>query len=117
MTGAVAYHGGAAAEEAVARHYERLGHRVVARRWRSKAGEIDLIARKDGATVFVEVKAARDMARAAERVGARQLGRIRRAAEMFLASEPRGADSDARIDVALVDASGRIEILENAGAY
>ena len=115
MSGTVAFHGGVAAEEAVARLYERSGHGIAARRWRSPAGEIDLIARKDGGVVFVEVKRARDIARAAERLGARQIGRILRAAEHFLAGEPAGADSAARIDVALVDGSGRIEVIENIG--
>ncbi len=114
MSGTVAFHGGMAAEEAVARHYERTGHEIAARRWRSPAGEIDLIARKDGGVVFVEVKRARDVARAAERLGPRQVGRILQAAEHFLAGEPAGADSPSRIDVALVDGTGRIEVIENA---
>ncbi|HBN30930.1 MAG TPA: hypothetical protein DD416_06825, partial [Rhodobacteraceae bacterium] len=45
MTGAVSYHSGIAAEAAVARFYEQHGHVIAARRWRSAAGEIDLIAR------------------------------------------------------------------------
>lgn len=114
--GAVAHHGGAAAEEAVARHYERTGHEIAARRWRSAAGEIDLVARKDGGLVFVEVKRARDLARAAERLGPRQMARLRRAAELWLGGEPGGTDTPARIDVALVDGTGRIEVIENAGA-
>ena len=51
--------------------------------------------------------------RVAARLGPRQLGRIARSAEAFLGGEPRGTDTPARIDVALVDGSGRLEILEN----
>lgn len=116
MSGALGYHAGAAAEDAVARHYRETGHEIAARRWRSAAGEIDLIARKDGVVVFVEVKRARDPARAAERLSARQLGRIQRAAELYLGAEPGGTDSPARIDVALVDGAGRITVIENASA-
>ncbi len=116
MTGAVGYHGGAAAEESVERHYTRSGYEIAARRWRSEAGEIDLIARKDGTLVFVEVKRARDLARAAERLGVRQIGRILRAAELYLGGEPGGTDTPARVDVALVDGTGRIEVIENAFA-
>ena len=47
--GVTSYHAGVAAEEAVARQYERAGLHIAARRWRGKGGEIDLIAR-DGAT-------------------------------------------------------------------
>lgn len=114
MSGALAHHGGAAAEDAVARLYERSGHAVAARRWRSAAGEIDLILRKGGEVVFVEVKRARDIAGAAERLGARQIGRILRAAEAYLGGEPQGTDTASRIDVALVDGTGRIEVIENA---
>ncbi|MEM6825584.1 MAG: YraN family protein [Pseudomonadota bacterium] len=116
MNGQVAHYGGYAAEDAVARAYERRGHEIAARRWRSEAGEIDLVARKGGEVVFVEVKRARDLARAAERLGPRQLGRISRAAELFLGTEPDGTDTPSRIDVALVDGSGRIEVIENVFA-
>lgn len=115
MTGAVSYHGGIAAEDAVARRYADAGYRIAARRWRSPAGEIDLIARGTDRIVFVEVKRARDIDRAVERLGARQLDRIRRSAEVFLGGEPDGTDTEARIDVALVDGSGRIAVIENAG--
>lgn len=116
MSGTVAYHGGLAAEDAVARHYAASGHVVAARRWRSAAGEIDLIFRKGDAVVFVEVKRAKDISRAAERLGAPQMARILRAAEIFLGGEPRGTDTDARVDVALVDGTGRIAVIENASA-
>ena len=113
MSGAVNYHAGLAAEEAVAAHYGSGGYETAARRWRSKAGEIDLIARDGDGFIFVEVKRARDFARAAERVSRRQLGRIWRAAELWLADTPNGTNTKARVDVALVDGSGRIEVLEN----
>ena len=116
MSGAVSYHSGLAAEDAVWRDYAARGHELAARRWRSGAGEIDLVARKDGAVVFVEVKRARDLASAAARVTARQLARIARSAEAFLGGEPRGTDTPCRVDVALVDGAGRIEILENVMA-
>lgn len=116
MSGATSYHAGLAAEEAVAARYCAEGHATAARRWRSKAGEIDLIARDGDGFIFIEVKRARDFARAAERVSRRQLGRIWRAAELWLADAPNGANTNARVDVALVDGQGRIEILENVMA-
>lgn len=113
MSGAASHHGGAAAEEIVARHYARQGFAVVRRRWRGPGGEIDLVLRGPAGLVFVEVKAAADAARAAERIGPRQLARIRASAAAFLAGEPEGQDSAARLDVALVDGQGRVEIVEN----
>lgn len=44
-------------EELAARRFERLGFEVVERNYRTRAGEIDLIVRKDGTLVFCEVKA------------------------------------------------------------
>lgn len=98
----------------MADHYRRSGHTIAAERWRGPGGEIDLIAERDGAVVFVEVKKARSHAEAAARLGARQLGRILSSAEAYLGASPGGTLTEARVDVALVDAMGRIEIVENA---
>ncbi len=114
MSGAVSYHAGLSAEEQVAREYARKGHRPCRHRWRGQGGEIDLIARDGKGFIFIEVKKARDFARAAERLTLRQLRRIHAAASEFMASMPLGLDTPARIDVALVDGMGRIEIIENA---
>lgn len=114
MSGKVSYLAGLSAEAAVARLYRAGGRSLVATRWRGRGGEIDLIARDGAAVIFVEVKKARDFDRAAERLSARQIARLQAAAGEFLAGEPRGLDTEARFDVALVDGAGRIEILENA---
>jgi putative endonuclease len=87
---------------------------IAARRWRSQAGEIDLIARKGACVVFVEVKQSRTLARAAYALSPRQVARIAASAALFLEGEPRGQDTEARFDLALVDNSGRVEIVENA---
>ncbi len=116
MSGAISYHNGVAAEEAVARQYGAAGCAALAERWRGAGGEIDLILRdpENGGVIFVEVKKARDFAAAAARVSARQIGRIMASAAQFLGTQPNGQDTDARFDVALVDDSGAVEILENA---
>ena len=114
MSGYRSYLSGLAAEDTIAAQYEERGCHIAMRRWRSAAGEIDLIARDGDTVIFVEVKRGRDLDRAAIRLGERQMQRLRRAAELFLGQEPRGLDTPARFDVALVDAEGRFEILENA---
>lgn len=114
MSGYTSYRAGLAAEDGVAELYERRGCSVTARRWRSAAGEIDLIARQGDMVIFVEVKRARDFASAAARLGTRQIARLLQAAEIFLGGEPEGAGTEARFDMALVDGAGRVEILENA---
>ncbi len=114
MSGSVSYHAGKAAEEIVAAHYLSQGRQVVACRWRSTAGEIDLIARDGAEVIFVEVKQSRSHAEAAQSLSARQMGRIAAAASLFLAGEPAGQLTPSRFDVALVDGQGRVELLENA---
>ncbi len=116
MSGARSYHAGFAAEEQVAQLYDRSGRAVCARRWRGSAGEIDLIARDGAEVIFIEVKQSKTHAQAAEHLTARQMARIYGAASEFLAGEPAGQMTDVRFDVALVDALGRIEVLENAYA-
>lgn len=111
--GALAWHSGNAAEDAAARYYEGCGAHIAARRWRGRAGEIDLILREGCRVVFVEVKKADSHAAAAERLGLRQQRRIRAAASEFIAGEPAGQDTEVRFDVALVDSLGRIAIIPN----
>lgn len=114
MSGAVSYHAGLAAEQQVASDYQRRGYEPCENRWRGRGGEIDLIARDGDGFVFVEVKKARNFSRAIERISQRQLQRIYQAAEEFLGQMPKALLTPARIDVALVNGSGQIEIIENA---
>jgi len=64
MSGSTSYHAGFAAEEIVADHYWRNGRSVLARRWRGKGGELDLITRDGDDIVFVEVKKSSSFAKA-----------------------------------------------------
>ena len=114
MSGIVSHLKGSAFEDQVAARYEREGARVVARRWRGTAGEIDLICEKAGEVIFIEVKSSSSITRALESLGPRQIARLLASAEDFLARRPSGALTEARFDVAAVDGAGRIEIVENA---
>jgi len=110
----MAFHAGAAAEQRIAQDYERRGFTVARTRWRGPGGEVDLILRQGDQVIFVEVKQSRTFAAAAERVSPRQMARICQSAECFLADEPAGLNTDMRIDVALMDATGAFQIVENA---
>lgn len=112
--GATAFHSGIAAEESVARFYSRNGYRLIAKRWRGRGGEIDLVFGLGDLRVFVEVKKSGSFSTAALRVTKKQIRRIFAAAEEFLGTEPAGLLTDTRFDVALVDTAGEIEVLENA---
>lgn len=114
MTGSVGYHAGLAAEDIVAADYARRQHGLVARRWRGKSGEIDLIMRDGDTVVFIEVKKSRSSSRAAARLGRCQMDRICAAAGEFLSGEPRGQLTDVRFDLAMVDGQGQTAIIENA---
>jgi putative endonuclease len=79
------------------------GYRILGRRVRTHAGEIDLIARAPtGLICFIEVKARADEALASDAIGSRQQARIARAAELFLAGRPELAARGARFDVVAV---------------
>ncbi len=114
MSGLVSHCAGLGAEEIAARWYGRHGGTVCARRWRGGGGEIDLIVEQAGATVFVEVKAARTVAAAAGRIAPAQQARLFRAAEAYLVQRFGDADRDARFDVALVGRDGGFDVVENA---
>jgi putative endonuclease len=116
MSGAVSYHAGRCAEDAVARLYQDRGSVIAANRWRCAYGEIDLIARDGDEVIFIEVKQSRSHAEAALHLSSRQMGRIMTAATVFVEGEPLAGNTPMRFDVALVDGTGRIEILENAFA-
>jgi len=75
------------------------GWRILATRWRSPAGEIDLIAVRGRQLAFVEVKARRNHDEAVTSLSATQRQRIQQAAGMWLASHPKYAGHECRFDV------------------
>src|SRR3989441_13304059 len=85
----VAFRTGISAESRAAALLIAKGFRILARRWRSPVGEIDIIARRRALLVFVEVKARETLDDAAWSVSERQRARIIAAAEAWLA---RNAD-------------------------
>jgi len=103
---------GAAGEAAVARWLEERGWRLVARNWRCRAGELDLVALDGETLVAVEVKSRHEWsAEPAEwGVGPRKAQRLLRAVAEFLAAHPEHAERPYRIDLVAitVDRNGRI---------
>lgn len=78
------------------------GYRIAARRFRSPAGEIDLVAVRGRVLAGVEVKARADGHSAAQALGPTQRARIARALEHFVAANQRYAGYDLRLDAVLV---------------
>lgn len=106
---------GARAEELCAELMRRAGLRVLARNWRCRHGEIDLVAEEGATLVFAEVRYRRDQrfGGAAESVTAAKQQRLIAAARLYLSLRP---ESNCRFDVLLLDAleATRIQWIRNA---
>src|SRR6188768_3775370 len=102
-----AFRVGISAESRAAAFLIAKGFRILARRWRSPLGEIDIVARRRHLLVFAEVKARASLDEAAESVNVRQRRRIAAAAEIWLANNPDESIRDIRFDAILV-APGKI---------
>ena len=105
---------GVAGEDAIAEWYRRQGFQVVARNWRCREGELDIVAVRGGTAVFCEVKSRSSTAFGApiEAVGRDKQVRIRKLSARFLESHPIRC-REVRFDVASV-LGGSIEVVEGA---
>ena len=79
------------------------GYRVLEKRVRTHAGELDLVARApSGEICFIEVKARPGAGEAAEAVLPRQRERIARAASLYLGARPALRHKGVRFDAILI---------------
>jgi len=98
----IAFALGISAESRAAALLIAKGFRILARRFKSPVGEIDIVARRRQLLVFVEVKARAGLDEAAWSVTSRQQQRIAAAAEAWLAIHGDADFRDIRFDVILV---------------
>jgi putative endonuclease len=109
---------GRSGEEAARDAYDRRGYRVLARNWRCRLGELDLVLERRGVLVFCEVKARRGgpFGGGYEAVGWRKRAKLRAVAEAFL--QETGIRPHAiRFDVASIAVAGGrsdVEVFEDA---
>jgi len=105
---------GRQAEALAATFLERHGLRILARNWRCRFGEIDLVAAQGAELVFVEVRArnSRSHGGAAESITAAKRRRLVAAANLYLARA--GSDMPCRFDALLIEAHGRVEWVRDA---
>ncbi|WP_207539385.1 YraN family protein [Sabulicella rubraurantiaca] len=87
---------------------------VLARRVRTPAGELDLVAERDGLLAFVEVKARPSWREAAFALTTRQQARLMAAAEAWMAHHPGHGAQGVRFDVILVAADGSARRITDA---
>jgi putative endonuclease len=97
-----AYRRGTRAETVAALWLRLKGYRIVARRYRTPVGEIDIVARKGRRLAFVEVKRRKGRAESLEAIPSRQRRRIVRAAQYWLAGHDGHGASDLSFDVVLL---------------
>jgi putative endonuclease len=105
---------GRSAEDAAQTALERDGWSILARRVRTSAGEIDIVAEKQGLLAIVEVKARRELADAAASLSDRQQARLISATEIILAGNPEWGANGVRFDLLLVDAAGVVRRIADA---
>ena len=109
---------GRKAEDLAARHLKRQGYTIVARNYRTRAGEIDIIAREGRSLVFIEVKGRQStrFGSAKAAVTSRKQRQVAKMALWYL-KETDQMGVKARFDVVAVTQKGRdvaIEIVRNA---
>jgi putative endonuclease len=102
------------AEDRAAAALAAEGWSVLARRVRTAAGEIDLVAERDGLLAFVEVKARATLGEAVAALGAAQRRRLMQAGEIWLGANPGRGETGVRFDVVVVDAEGRVRRIADA---
>jgi putative endonuclease len=105
---------GLSAESRAAMLLIAKAYRILARRWKTPFGEIDIVARRRHTLVFVEVKARATADEALEAVTERNRQRIVKAAEMWLAHHPDDGKGDIRFDVIAVTPGKMPQHIPNA---
>lgn len=106
--------GGLAAETIAARALEAEGWAILARRLRTAAGEVDLVAERCGLLAIIEVKRRPSLAEAAQALAPRQQARLLAAAEIILAEHPGWGREGVRFDLLLVDGQGAVRRIADA---
>ncbi len=105
-------------ESLAVRHLKKNGYRILARNYRNRFGEIDIIARHGEVLVFVEVKS-RSSARFGSSKAAVDLNKQKKISMIALGylKQTRSTDEKARFDVVCVDMDSKkpaVEIITNA---
>lgn len=96
------YRRGIHAETIVAAVYMAFGHRILGRRFKTPVGEIDLIAIKGRRVAFIEVKRRATREDAEDAITLTMRRRVRRAADLWLAHNPRYQGYDVGFDLVFV---------------
>ncbi|WP_085901515.1 YraN family protein [Kiloniella majae] len=99
------YETGRSAEFFSAWYLRCKGYKILARNYKTRVGEVDLIAHKKRLICFVEVKKRHDFETASQAISQKQKVRITHAAQYFLKQNPQYQDFDQRFDAVLIGAT------------
>jgi putative endonuclease len=106
---------GDAAEERASLYLERSGFTIEERNYRTKSGEIDIVARKGEVLVFVEVRSLEvpDFGTPEESVTPAKRRRIVGAARQYLSKVLPSSWREARFDVIAIEGNGDAAVLRH----
>ncbi|MBP3710027.1 MAG: YraN family protein [Treponema sp.] len=110
---------GADGEKRAAQYLKNCGFSIIARNWRIKSGEIDIIAHRNDTLVFFEVKTLPhgNADTLAHVLDARKQKRIVEISKRFIAINRQYSKSYIRYDVIVVDMPGMPEIYHIEDAF
>ena len=117
--GALAHARGASGEDAAVRHLCGLGYAILDRNFKTRFGELDIVARDQKTTVFVEVKRRETTGHgtAADFVGPSKMRRVVGAARVYAAKHSL-SEGLIRFDVIAIDViDGREQLRHHKGAF
>lgn len=110
------YSYGLEGEEIASKHLRELGFEILFTRYKTRHGEIDLVAKKDDLLIFVEVKS-RNSPMHMDLLSDSQIKRNCNAALCFIAENPHYTEYQMRFDfISVIDSEIR-EHIENAWSY
>jgi putative endonuclease len=110
---------GDAGEARAAAFLERQGYTILERNWRTRTGELDIIARTQGTIVFVDVKTlpSGTWETVAHLLGPKKQKRVVKTAKSFLNLFRQYSDDHVRFDVLILDMPGLAAIHHIQGAF
>jgi putative endonuclease len=97
------YQYGIEAESKAIAHLESKGYKIISQRYKTKLGEIDIVAEIAQTLVFIEVKARKGQELIEVMLRKNQINRIRNAARFFLAKNIKYHNHDVRFDFILFE--------------
>ena len=98
-------------EAAAGKYLRRKGYQIVTRNFRTRFGEIDLIAKQKNTLVFVEVKTSKGRGRPEWQISPRKLSQVKKMAQVYLTTH-KVRYTDLRIDVVCVVLNSQDELLK-----